>query len=317
MEIKQLILDKIKAYDTIIIHGHMRPDGDCYGSTFGLKGIIETTFPEKKVYVVGQTSGYVSFVGTPDTIEDSVYEGALSFVCDTATEDRISDKRYRLAKEVIKIDHHIPNEDSYYADHYWIEEEKPSCSQMIASFFKTFQSELKLNHAGAQAMYVGILTDTGRFRFRGVDRDTHEMAGLLLDFGVDVEYVDYQLSTQTMDQVKLKGHVLSNFKTTENGFIYFVMTRDIITKYNVTDEDAASMVSNLGGIEGYPVWALIIEYETDIRIRLRSRNPEIESLARKYDGGGHSKAAGASLKSWDELDQFVKDVDQHILDNKE
>ena len=317
MEIKQLILDKIKAYDTIIIHGHMRPDGDCYGSTYGLKGIIETTFPKKNVYVVGQESAYVSFLGKPDKIDDSVYDNALSIVCDTATEDRISDKRYKLGKEIIKIDHHIPNEDSYYADHYWVEDELPSCSQMIADFFNTFEDQLLLNHAGAQAMYVGILTDTGRFRFRGVDRKTHEMAGLLLDFGVDVEYVDYQLSIQTMDQVKLKGEVLSNFKTTENGFIYFIMTRELIDKYKVSDEDAAAMVSNLGGIEGYPVWALIIEYPTDIRIRLRSRTPEIESIARKYDGGGHAKAAGASLKSWDDLAQFVLDVDNHIKANKE
>src|SRR5574344_970490 len=101
--INPIIIKKIKAYDRIIIHGHQRPDGDCYGAQFGLKDIIKNSFPEKEVYVVGETSDFVSFVGTPDRIEDALYEGALSIVVDTATEERISDKRYKLGKEVIKI----------------------------------------------------------------------------------------------------------------------------------------------------------------------------------------------------------------------
>jgi phosphoesterase RecJ-like protein len=103
-----IILNKIKQYDKIIIHGHIRPDGDCYGAQFGLKDLILSSFPKKKVYVVGETSEYVSFVGQVDQIPDSEYNGALSIVVDTATKDRISDQRYLLGKEVIKIDHHIP-----------------------------------------------------------------------------------------------------------------------------------------------------------------------------------------------------------------
>jgi phosphoesterase RecJ-like protein len=86
----QRILNKIKSYDTIIIHGHKRPDGDCYGAQFGLKNIITSSFPNKKVYVVGERSDFVDFVGKVDTITDDVYEGALSIVVDTAVKDRSS-----------------------------------------------------------------------------------------------------------------------------------------------------------------------------------------------------------------------------------
>lgn len=306
---KAIILKKIKEYDTIIIHGHIRPDGDCYGSQYGLKNIIKESFPHKKVYVVGQESNYVSFLGTPDIISNDVYEGALSIVVDTATDDRISDQRYKLGKEIIKIDHHVPNEKSFYADYYWVDDELPSASQMIGSFYKTYKKELKLSKEGADAMYVGILTDTGRFRYRGVSRQTHEIAGMLLDYGVDVEEIDNKLSIETMETIRLKGEVLSNFKTTEAGFIYFVMTRDIINKYNITDETAASMVNVLSGIEGYPVWALFIEYPAEIRVRLRSREHEIETLARKYGGGGHQKAAGARVDSFEQIKDFASDVD--------
>ena len=300
------ILDKIKAYDTIIIHGHKRPDGDCYGAQFGLKDVITASFPNKKVYVVGGTSDFVDYVGKVDTIEDDVYKGALSIVVDTATKERISEPRYELGEYVIKIDHHIPVDD--YGDLRWVDTNFPSCAQMIAYFYYKFKNELKMTEKGAIAMYTGIITDTGRFRYRGVSKLTHQLAGMLLEKGVDVEYIDQQLSRETLDMVALKGYVLSNYHV-EGHFIYVKMTREVINKFGVSDEQAASVVNALSGIDGFPVWALFIEYPTEIRIRLRSNGPTISTLANEYEGGGHAKAAGARLSSWDELEGFAKKAD--------
>lgn len=303
------ILEKIKAYETIIIHGHKRPDGDCYGAQFGLKDIIKQTYRHKKVYVVGQRANYVDYVGQVDTIEDDVYEGALSIVVDTATEERISDPRYVKGKEIIKIDHHIPVDD--YGDLIWVDTSFPSCAQMITYFYYKFKNELKLSTEGAIALYTGIVTDTGRFRYRGVSKLTHQLAGILLEKGVDVEFIDSHLSKESLPMVALKGYVYTHFET-KGGFIFLRMTRKIIDEYGVTDEQAASVVNSLGGIEGYPVWALFIEYPTEIRIRLRSSGPTINQLANRYDGGGHAKASGARLTGWEQLDDFTKDVNEVI-----
>jgi len=305
----QKILNRIKKYETIIIHGHKRPDGDCYGSQFGLKDIILHSFPEKKVYVVGERSAFVDFIGTIDVISDETYQGALSIVVDTAVEDRISDPRYKLGKEIIKIDHHIPVDD--YGDIRWVDTSFPSCAQMIANFYFRYQKQLKMSLKGAIAMYTGIVTDTGRFRFRGVSQLTHQMAGMLIDQGVDVEYIDGKLGKETLEMIALKGYVYSNFVTTD-GFVYLKMTRDIIEKYQVTDEQAASVVGLLGGIEGFPVWALFIEYPDEVRIRLRSNGPTINELANRYGGGGHAKASGCRLESWDQLPEFIKDAEAVI-----
>lgn len=97
------IIKKIKEFDTIIIHGHMRPDGDCYGSQFGLKEIIKESFPNKQVYVVGGKCDYAAFLGQMDEIDDSLYNDALAIVVDTATAERVSDNRFTLAKYVIKL----------------------------------------------------------------------------------------------------------------------------------------------------------------------------------------------------------------------
>lgn len=303
------ILDKIKAYDTIIIHGHKRPDGDCYGAQFGLKDVITQSFPNKKVYVVGQRASYVDYVGQIDTIGDETYEGALSIVVDTAIQDRISDPRYAMGKEVIKIDHHIPVED--YGDLIWVDTTFPSCAQMIAYFYYKFKDELKLSKDGAIALYTGIVTDTGRFRYRGVSKLTHQLAGILLEKGVDVEYIDSHLSKESLPMIALKGYVYTHY-VTDGGFIFVKMTRDVIDKHQVTDEQAASVVNALGGIEGYPVWALFIEYPEEIRIRLRSSGPTINELANRYGGGGHAKASGARLTGWEQLSDFVKDANNVI-----
>lgn len=310
----QRILNKIKEFETIIIHGHKRPDGDCYGAQFGLKDIITSSIPNKEVYVVGQTSSFVDYVGKVDTITDDKYVNALVIVVDTATEERISDPRYNMGKYLIKIDHHIPVDD--YGDLRWVDTNFPSCAQMISYFYYKFKDELKLTKEGAIALYTGIVTDTGRFRYRGVSKITHQLAGMLLEKGVDVEYIDQQLSKETLNMVALKGYVYSNYVAAD-GFIYLKMTRDVIEKFDVSDEQAASVVNALSGIEGFPVWALFIEYPNEIRIRLRSNGPTINELANQYSGGGHAKAAGCRIENWDQLDDFVKDCEQVVKAYKE
>ena len=297
------ILNKIKEYNRIIIHGHKRPDGDCLGSQFGLKDIIKTSFPNKEVYVVGESSEFVDFIGQVDTVSDEMFKGALSIIVDNAVSSRTSDTRFMLADYAIKIDHHIPVED--YGDYQYVDTTSPSCAQIITEFYMKF-SELKLTKVGGTALMTGQITDTGRFRYDSVDGRTLRSAAALCDLGVSISKIDQKLSSDTLADYQLKGYVLSNFKTTPDGFIYVLMTRDVIEKFGVSDEDAASQVNVIGTLEGFPVWALIIEYPgNEIRVRLRSRGPVINTLAAEYNGGGHAKAAGCELENWDALEGFA------------
>lgn len=304
------ILTKIKEYDKIAIYGHIRPDGDCYGSQFGLADIIKESFPEKEVKVVGAVSDYVSFVGTPDIVSDDFTKRALSIVVDTATSSRVSDQRYANGFEIIKIDHHIPVDQ--YGDLIWVDTNFPACSQMISYFYYKFKDQLKMSPKGAMALYTGIVTDTGRFRYRGVSSQTHQLAGLLIGLGAKADEIDNNLSQTSLEELYLKGEVLSNFVTTKGGFIYYKMTRETIERFKISDEDAANQVNLLAGIKGYPIWALIIEYPGEIRVRLRSSGIVISDIASKYQGGGHAQAAGATLKNWEELESLILDVEAKI-----
>ncbi len=311
-----LILKKIKEYNVITIHMHIRPDGDCYGAGFGLKNIIKESFPEKEVYVVGETAEYVKFIGEPDIISDDKFKGALSICVDTANQDRVSDQRFKLADYVIKIDHHIPVQD--YGNFQYVDTTRPAASQIILEFYLKYKDELKFNMAAAQALYTGILTDTGRFKYRSVSAHTFRAVAFLIEYGLDFTSIISKLDIRSENLMKLQGYVLLNFKKTPNGVAYIEMKPELIDQFNVSLEEATSLVNELSTLEDCPVWMLFAEYENNIvRARLRSRAPAIDKLANKYDGGGHKLACGANLGNWDNVENLLKDADELVKEYKE
>ena len=309
-----ILLQKIKEYDKIAIFGHTRPDGDCYGSLNGLKNIILTTFPKKRVFCLTSHVESLSFLGKMDSIEDQEFEGALAIVCDTSTRERICDQRYKLCSEIIKVDHHIIIDN--YGDYNIVDEDIAATSLLISKFFFKYP-ELKITEKGATALYTGIMTDTSNFRYRGVNLETFVLAGKLMELGVDVEYIDQQLSVESIRTTKLKAYIYKTLEVTENGVVYAKLNKRIIKKFNVSNEEAAAYVSLLSNIKECPVWILFIEYPKEIRIRVRSNGPDINMLAEAYGGGGHQKAAGASVKNWNKTKSFIKEANYLVKCYKE
>ena len=310
------ILEKIKEFDTIIIHGHVNPDGDCIGSQYGLKYLIEESFPNKNVMITGTASKYVSFLGEPTILEDeSIFQDALSICVDCPVYERLSDNRCNKAKYSIKIDHH--NDYNEYCDYEYIDNVAPSCTQIITEFYNKFKEELKMNEKAATALYVGMITDTGRFSHGNISPKTFECAAILISCGVNLEFVNNSLSLETESALRLKGYCLNNFKVTENGFAYITLKYDECISFGVGEEVASSLVTSISTMKECPVWALIIENEKKIRLRLRSRGPAINELASKYNGGGHKLASGGTLNSWDDLENFVKLADELVKQYKD
>ena len=309
------ILELIKKYNRIIIFGHVRPDGDCIGSQYGLFHMIKDSFPNKEVYVSGESSNYCGFIGKPVMIDDSLFKGSLGICVDIANSERVSDQRYKNCDYILKIDHHPAVEN--FGDYNYVDDKAPACAQILTEFYKEYSNELIMSKDCATALYVGLNTDTGRFKYDSVKPKTFNTAALLLEKGVDLSYVDNHLSVESLDSLKFRGYVLSNFKMTPNGFAYIIVKREIIKEFNVTNEEAANQVTAISSIDCCPSWAMIIEYESEIRIRLRSRGPIVNILAEKYNGGGHPKASGASLDSWDDLDKFLLDMDNLVKEYKE
>ena len=305
----QQIIDTIKQYETIIIHRHVRPDPDALGSQGGLAEILKQSFPEKKVFVVGEEETSLRFLIKMDEINDKVYENALIIVCDTANTDRISDSRYKLGDKLIKIDHH-PNVDTY-GDLSWVNTDASSTSEMIYELYHFAKDNgFQLNDDAARLLYAGIVGDTGRFLFPSTTKKTFQFAAKLVGYEFDrVALYDGMYNIQR-NIARLRGFILQNFDQSAGGLSTIKLTKEILAEYGVSAAETGQLVGVLGDIEGIKAWALFIEEEDVIRVRLRSKGPVINGIAAKYDGGGHPLASGASVNTWEESDDVIDDLEE-------
>ncbi|MBQ8431666.1 MAG: bifunctional oligoribonuclease/PAP phosphatase NrnA [Clostridia bacterium] len=317
LEQKQRILEKIKEYDRIILFRHKRPDGDAVGATKGLQEILRLTYPQKEILVINNDfSKFVAFLGGEDApCADELYRDALGIVIDTATTERISNPKYSLCKELVKIDHHIDIKP--YGDVMWIEEERSSACEMIADFYYTFREELKINSAAATYIYTGMVTDSGRFRFRSVSGETLRLAGMLLDCGVDTDRLYAQLYLDEYHVLKFKAYVYKKMKISKSGVISLYISRAAQKRFGLTTEQASAAISYLDSVKGSLVWLAFIEgYDNTIRVRLRSRFLEINTLAERYHGGGHACASGATVYSKKEARALIAEADILLAEYK-
>jgi len=304
---KEQILDLIKQYETIIVHRHVRPDPDAYGSQGGLVEMLKTSFPEKKIYAVGIEEESLHYLKRLDVIEDHVFEGALIIVCDTANEERICDRRYKLGDKLVKIDHH-PNEDAY-GDYLWIDTSASSVSEMIYEFYLFGKDKgLTLSDEGARLLFAGIVGDTGRFLYPSTTQNTFDIAGELIRFDFDRNELFNKMYEIDSNVIKLHGYVLQNFEMDQDGCASMIMTKEILEQHQVIPSEASLLVSTLGNVKGIKAWVFFIEESDQIRVRLRSKGPVINTIAKKYNGGGHPLAAGASIYSWEEKEEVMKDL---------
>ena len=319
-EVKQQILNKIKEYNRIMLFRHVRNDGDCVGATKGMKRILQLSFPEKEIYLIDtDLAKYLEFMGPEDEdVSDELYADALGIVIDTASEARISNKKYKLCKELIKIDHHIPLEN--YGDIMWVEEDRSSACEMIVDFYDTFRDELKIDSEGATHLYTGMVTDSGRFKYEGVTGDTMRCAATLLDVGVNTEILFARLYLEAFEYLKFKANIYQRMQITENGVAYIYIDKAMQEEFGLTLEQASACVGNLDSIRGCIAWMAFIgngDEQHSIRVRLRSRFVHINPVAEKYHGGGHACASGATVYSLEEMEALLKDADALVKEYKE
>ncbi len=314
----QIILDKIKEYNRIIIFRHYRPDGDAIGSTKGLARILSLTYPEKEIYLQNDDySDYLAFLGGEgERIPDELYKDALAIVVDTGDIKRISNQKYTLCRELAVIDHHIQTKP--FGDYRWVIEEKSSSCEMIAQFYDAFSDELKIDSEAATYIYTGMVTDSGRFRFRSVSGETLRLAGIILDKGVDTDRIYAELYLEDYDYFKFKAYVYENMNISENGVAYIHVDKAMQERFDLSQEQASAVVSCLGSIRGSIIWiAFIDNADGSIRVRLRSRFVTVNELAEKYNGGGHDCAAGATVYTKEEFDALLADAESLIKNYKE
>lgn len=312
------ILEKIKSYDTIIIHRHERPDMDAIGSQVGLYHVLKDTFPQKKIYMVGDIND-MSYHAVMDMIEDDTFKDALSIVVDVAVDYMVSDKRYELAREVIVIDHHkndtnLPNVSYFYHD-----PQASSAAMLIVELIQKWK--FVPSSTAATYLYGGMVTDTNRFMYISNlnAARTFAAASFINEFNPDITgFYDY-LYTESLAKKQIKL-MFSEFETTPNGVAYRKNTHEMILKSGLGVQGVSrGMVNLMAGIKEIPIWASFTEDKTNNKVicEFRARGIVIVDIAKKYGGGGHDFACGASLTSFEEVEQVLEDLDRRAKEWKE
>ncbi|WP_125545869.1 DHH family phosphoesterase [Levilactobacillus lindianensis] len=317
MAIEAAILEQIKKFKTIIIHRHQRPDPDCIGAQLALRDILRASFPEKAIYAVGKHYPGLDWMGQADQdVSDDVYQDALVIVVDTANQPRVDDERWQTGAEVIKIDHH-PNEDAF-GDLQWVLDQASSTSEIIYDWFAVNQTDLVMPDDAARLLYAGIVGDTGRFMYPATSANTMAVAGKLMTYDFSATTVNQAEDEVSPAVAKLSAYVYQNLTILPSGAAYLKLSDEVVEPFGLGTGDSTSAVVPLPGkITTVVAWAIFVESKDHTyRIRLRSKGPSINGLAKAHGGGGHALASGASAKDQAEIDQVIHELDELVANDK-
>ncbi|WP_036436084.1 DHH family phosphoesterase [Mycoplasmopsis felifaucium] len=312
----KVAINAIEKYENIIIFHHIRPDSDCLGCQAGLAELIRTNYPNKKVYTVGDNVHTFDFMNYHfDKIEDIDFNNSLGVVCDASSSDRIECSYLLLEKRftaTLRIDHH-PNGSDVVYDYLWVDEHYVAAAEMIAQIAK--DANWEITKKAAEHVFLGIVTDSGRFLYPDTSARTHKLVAYLYEkSGFDPQWIFKELNKRSLKDIKFIGEILSKFQR-KGRVLYFNVTEEVMNKFDFNSLEAAIFVNELANIDDNSCWAFFIQLEDgNVRGRLRSNGPLVNKVANKYGGGGHDNAAGVTVKTWAETEAILDDLNQAIAE---
>ncbi len=306
----QEMLAAIKNEDTITIWGHAIPDGDCYGSQIGLREIIRANFPDKKVYALGSgMPALFSRLSPMDDADEETIASSLAILVDVSCLRRVEDKRVFLAKKFAKFDHHDPNkhgEDFPYPD-ACVDPKKIACAELIENF--AFVNRLKLTKLAAEALYTGIFTDSGCFRFYGTNQGTFQAIRRLVEEGIKPLSIRAILEREPENVKRFKAFLRSKVQKNKNVTYAIIGPKDYLP-FGLSYEEAGSLVNTIETVKSPSIYCLFTEDgKGEYRGELRSdAGYPVQPTATHFRGGGHLFAAGASTYSEEECLKVVEEL---------
>ncbi|MCI9215679.1 bifunctional oligoribonuclease/PAP phosphatase NrnA [Lachnospiraceae bacterium 42-17] len=284
---------------SIAIGGHVRPDGDCVGSCIGLYQYIRDNYREKEVvlYLEEIPEPFKFLKGTEaihhEILEDKIYD---LFIClDCGDEDRLgfSAPLFRRAANTVCIDHHISNGN--FAKENYVIPEASSTSELIYNL----ADKEKISKSAAEALYLGIVHDTGVFQYPNAGPSTFTAAAELLGKGIDgPKMIRETFYVKTYAQNQILGRALMESILFLHGTcIVSYIRKTTMDFYGVTPKELDGIVNHLRNTKGVKVAVFMYELETEVyKISLRSDDTvDVSAIAGRYGGGGHKRAAGLTM----------------------
>lgn len=298
---------------SVVILGHVRPDGDCLGSTLGLYHYIQTNYPAIRAAVYleesspkfGYLAGYDAILHETD---EERYE--LCICLDCGDEERLGSFGVFLANasKSLCLDHHITN--TRFCEVNLVSENASSTCEIL---FEQLDEE-KIDKAAAECLYTGLIHDTGVFKYSCTSARTMEIAGKLMAKGIDFgSIIDNSFYKKTYVQNQILGRALLESITFLDGkCIFSALRQSEMEFYGVNGKDMDGIIDQLRLTEGVEV--AIFMYQTgpqEFKVSLRSQNAvDVSRIASYFGGGGHVRAAGCTMSG--RIHDVVNNLSLHI-----
>lgn len=309
------IVKRIKEHNDIVIARHIGPDPDAIASQIALRDAIKLKFPSKNVYAVGTPVNKYKHYGLLDKVNEENLNSPLLIVLDCPNISRIDGANIENYDDVIKIDHH-PFEDKM-GDIEWIDENSTSTAEMITELLIT--ARFRANKKIAENLFMGVVSDSDRFLFATTSPKTFELMAILIkNSKINIADIYPRLYLRPLNEVRFQSYIAEHLKVTQSGFASLKIDKKIIDKYEVDAGTASNLVNNFNNIEEILCWALV-SYDTKqklYKVNIRSRGPVINTVASKYNGGGHSFASGARIAKMTDVDKLLKELDKACKEYK-
>jgi len=315
------IVDLLLQRDNFYISGHVGPDGDSIGACFGLGLALEKM--GKKVQIMLETI-HPRFDVIPGRhlLEEKLADGEVLICLDCADITRLPKGCKKLAEKLectLNIDHHYTNTN--FAKHNLVDSEASSTCEMIyhlLEFFSERDFDLWDKNI-ASAVYAGMVSDTGGFRFNATSQDTLKAVGKLINMDIPfTEIYTEMVHMRSYTELKLLARVLENTQLAKDGrIVYCCVNEEMMKNFNnnapdATSQDLEGVVELLLNVRGAEISFLVYDRdEGEAKISLRSRGVNVAEVAKKFGGGGHQLAAGATVKKKDLLN--VSEIGWQVL----
>jgi len=287
----------------IAVISHISPDGDSLGSILALGITLGKMNSNVTIYLNDVLPAKYEFLPEVHRFimfkEEETKEYDLTFVLDCGDIDRLGKSKViaNRTKTLVNIDHHISN--TSYGNINILDVDASSTCQMIYEFIdEVLEAQISLDVA--TCLYVGITTDTGNFKYDNTSPKTHRIASKLLELGVNIEEVTFNLyQNGSYNSIKFLGDFLQNLDITLDGKLALsTITLEMLRKYNLDSDETDSIINYGRDIKGVEVAITLKEVnENIIKASFRSKaNVDVNKLAQIFGGGGHKKASGATIE---------------------
>ena len=317
------LTNELQNVKTAAIAGHIRPDGDCTGSCLAVYSYILENFPEisADVYLERVNPNFLFLKGAKEVktecTEEKTYD--LFIALDASEKERLGEavKYMDTAKRTICIDHHITNDG--FAGQNWIEAQASSTAEMV---WQTMEEDL-ISKETAEALYLGIIHDTGVFQYTNTSEKTMWIAGKLMAKGIDFSRIiedTFYRKTYVQNQV-LGRALMESILLLDGRIIVGRIRQKDMEFYGVGPADLDGIVSQLRVTEGVEVAIFLYETGTqEYKASLRSNGPvDVSAVCAYFGGGGHVKAAGCTMHGslYDVINNLTLHIEKQLQEYEE